>query len=103
MDKNIEELLIRHIEEENEHQARLTEAIQANAQAIYALTVDIDAIKAEVKSVRSASEPIVEFFDQMESVGRVARTLRAIVGWLVLVVSAVVVTYVFVTDSIRGN
>ena len=103
MDKTIEAMLIKHIEDEAKHQAELTEAIRANAQAIYAITNDVNIIKGEQKSIKNTLSPIAEFFDNVERVGRVGRVIRAIIGWLVLVVGTITMVYVSVSDSVQGK
>ena len=103
MDKNTEERIIRYVDKSEEHRADIAGRLTELEKAVYALTLDVNAIKTQQKALKETVTPIAQFFDNMESVGRFARVMRAIIGWLVLVIGTVVVTYAVVTDSVKSR
>ena len=103
MDKELEEQLRDHITKEDKVQAEILERLAGNSQAILSLVNDIALLKREQQTIKGSVSPISEFFDSMEQVGRFGRAVRAIVGWLVLVVGTLTMVYVVVSDSVQGK
>ena len=99
MDKKIEEILQQHINDEEAHNTEVREAIAENAEAIHGLIHDLRTIKSEQQIIKETVGPVHDFFITMESVGRVGRVVRAIIGWCVLVIGTLTLAYVAVAGK----
>jgi len=94
----LEDALRRLEAEAGEHQA-ISEGVQKNAASIEQLGVAVERIRVEQVRLREAQAPIVSFFHDMETVSRIGRLVRAIVGWLALMVGSVAMVYVAVDNN----
>jgi len=93
MDKEpFETMLRQHIADEEKH-------TEETRQAILGIINDISIIKEGVEANREAIRPWNEFALSMEQVGRVGRVVRAIIGWIVLVIGTLTFAYV----SVKGD
>lgn len=99
MDKNIEEQLRRHIADEEIHQKEVLDRLAENAEAILGLINEMGVVKSTAEANREAIRPWNEFAVSMEQIGRVGRIVRAIVGWFILALSGVALTYVAFTNN----
>lgn len=86
--------------EAGEHK-EIHEAIKSNTDQIRILGADIKSLRDEQLEIKQTHAPIADFFNDIHTVSRIGRVVRAIVGWLALVVGAVAMVYVAVADTAR--
>ena len=86
MDKELADKINRHIEAEDKTYPEIMARLDRAQDAIDALRADLRDTRGEQREQRALVEPFAEFLADMQAVGRLGRTVRAVIGWLALVV-----------------
>jgi hypothetical protein len=86
------------MDDDTEHQEILL-AVKANSDSISSLNRKLD--KA-ITRIETENQPSREFFDDMATAGRIGRTVRSVVGWVVLISGIFAFIWVSVSYAIKG-
>jgi len=74
--------------------------MQKNQDSIRVLSGDIKSVRDEVEHT---VQPVASWLRDAHTVGRVMRIVRAIIGWLALVVGAVALVSIAAMDAIKAH
>ena len=75
--------------------------IAENRSSIKSLVDAIERLDHKIDENNAKDEPIREFFNDMQTVGRIGRGVRAVIGWIVVVGGTIGVLWVLIVDSVN--
>jgi hypothetical protein len=92
---------LKRLEAEAGEHAAIHKAIEKNADSIRVLGADIKHLRDEQRQIKETHEPIADFFADIHAVSRIGRTIRAIIGWVALVIGSIAMVWLAVADQTR--
>lgn len=75
--------------------------IAENRSSIESLVASIERLDHKIDENNAKDEPIREFFNDMQTVGRIGRGVRAVIGWLVVIGGSIGLLWVVIVDSVN--
>ena len=106
--KNLQHAIDRQDAEDADHAdikrdlAAVVSDMQKNQDSIRAISGDNKHTRDELNEIRQTVEPVASWLRDAHTVGRVMRIVRAIIGWLALVVGAIALVSIAAMDAVKA-